>query len=394
VGGEYVVAAAAGTSMTCDFSSTAGYYVVIDHGNGHRTRYLHLQGYAIAYGPSVSRGQLIGFEGDTGDVRPLGTDQLHFETRHGASAFTCGSDGTAVDPYAAGTYMWATNPPSYAEGETIGVSSWASNRIDVFVTGNNFQLYHRWWDQSSGWHPPSSWEGNHGGCLKGGPAAVSRTNDRIDVFGRDCATNQLLKRSWSGSQWLNWVPLGGCLRSAPAVTSSSSTRLDVFYRGCSDQVEWRFSNNSGASWSSPTTVAGCTQTAPGAAVYGGIHLFIRGCDNALYRNYAPGATFQGYIGLGGCLGAGPAADSWGPNRLDVFVRGCSDANHHNWSGDGGNNWSGFIEPDPCITSAPGATSRQSGLLDVFARGCGNRDFFIKWWNGSVWTGWNYLIGWP
>jgi hypothetical protein len=69
-------------------------------------------------GSYVLRGQVIGYEGNTGFTIPDGHYHLHLETRHGAvGPATCGFDGTPVDPYGVvtpGTYMWTTNPPSYA----------------------------------------------------------------------------------------------------------------------------------------------------------------------------------------------------------------------------------------------------------------------------------------
>ena len=59
------------------------------------------------------------------------------------------------------------------------VSSWAPNRLDVFVAGTDNVLYHKYWNGSS-------WSGfeNLGGILTSAPGAVSWGNNRIDVFGR------------------------------------------------------------------------------------------------------------------------------------------------------------------------------------------------------------------
>lgn len=53
----------------------AGNYVVIDHGNGWTTRYLHLQTITVSNGP-VGRGRKIGTVGDTG---ASGNFHLHYE---------------------------------------------------------------------------------------------------------------------------------------------------------------------------------------------------------------------------------------------------------------------------------------------------------------------------
>jgi murein DD-endopeptidase MepM/ murein hydrolase activator NlpD len=58
--GEVVAAADSGTLKRCPYDQFgAGNYAVIDHGNGHRTRYLHLLNPSIA-DQWVARGQVIG----------------------------------------------------------------------------------------------------------------------------------------------------------------------------------------------------------------------------------------------------------------------------------------------------------------------------------------------
>src|SRR5882724_1644885 len=77
----------------------------------------------------------------------------------------------------------------------VGVSSWAANRLDVFVRGTDNALWHKWWGGSS-W---SGWE-SLGGTLKSAPGAVSWGNNRIDVFGRG-TDNALWHKWWDGSSW-------------------------------------------------------------------------------------------------------------------------------------------------------------------------------------------------
>ncbi|WP_413283390.1 peptidoglycan DD-metalloendopeptidase family protein [Vibrio sp. MA40-2] len=54
----------------------AGKYIVIQHGNSYKTRYLHLSKILVKKGQSVSRGQRIGLSGNTG--RSTGP-HLHYE---------------------------------------------------------------------------------------------------------------------------------------------------------------------------------------------------------------------------------------------------------------------------------------------------------------------------
>lgn len=97
--GTPVFAAGDGTVVTarCQLNSvncgraasgdiTGGFIVEIDHGNGERTRYLHMTDPAsVQAGAKVTAGQVIGLSDSSGGVAP----HLHFEVR---------KNGTAVDP--------------------------------------------------------------------------------------------------------------------------------------------------------------------------------------------------------------------------------------------------------------------------------------------------------
>jgi murein DD-endopeptidase MepM/ murein hydrolase activator NlpD len=63
-----------------------GQQIVIDHGNGFKTRYAHLSKILVKAGQSVKRGEKIGLVGSTG--RSTGP-HLHFEIIKG---------GVRVDP--------------------------------------------------------------------------------------------------------------------------------------------------------------------------------------------------------------------------------------------------------------------------------------------------------
>jgi hypothetical protein len=113
-GGEDIVAGASGTLKKCPYDPAgAGYYAVMNHGNGHRTRYLHLESNpSPPDGAGLARGQSFGKEGTTGDSTG---PHLHFETRVDATTFSCAFDGVAQDPYGStGYYLWTLNPPGYA----------------------------------------------------------------------------------------------------------------------------------------------------------------------------------------------------------------------------------------------------------------------------------------
>lgn len=103
--GEPIAAAAAGTAwLHQQLPIGCGKYVVMDHGSGHRTRYCHLDSWAVIDGQYLARGDLVGYEGESGVDG--GGVHLHFDTRINGEAGSNCCSGISVDPYAAGTYMW------------------------------------------------------------------------------------------------------------------------------------------------------------------------------------------------------------------------------------------------------------------------------------------------
>ncbi len=188
--GDKVAAALAGTvGLYTDFDPFnglgCGYYVVIDHVNGHKSRYCHLTSWAVSNGQAVGRGQLIGFEGSSGATGV----NLHFDARVDASPGNCCS-GTSVDPYGGpyspSTYLWSTNPPSYhlagavvnmlrnASGEQASIFPWSeTGAADAFI-----------------WNSPSPLSGSKfvrtGGGASGGSVyqdvVTSTPNDAYYLF--------------------------------------------------------------------------------------------------------------------------------------------------------------------------------------------------------------------
>lgn len=74
--GKPVYATAAGTVETADFEKGYGKRVIIAHLEGVKTLYGHLWVRTVKQGETVSKGQLIGFVGDTGQVTG---PHLHYE---------------------------------------------------------------------------------------------------------------------------------------------------------------------------------------------------------------------------------------------------------------------------------------------------------------------------
>lgn len=74
--GTSVIAVKSGTVEEVGYDSDYGYYVVLNHGNGLKTRYAHNKTNTVSKGQQVSAGQLIALSGNSG--RSTGP-HLHFE---------------------------------------------------------------------------------------------------------------------------------------------------------------------------------------------------------------------------------------------------------------------------------------------------------------------------
>jgi len=120
-----------------------------------------------------------------------------------------------------------------------------------------------------------------------------------------------------------------------------------------------------------------------------IDVFVRETDDKLHHKWWDGNLWSGYEPLGAeQFQNSPTACSWGPDRIDVFVHGMDDRLHHKqW--DGGS-WSDY-EPLGAekFQYSPAACSWGPNRLDVFVRGTDDR-LYHKWWDGARWSGYEQL----
>lgn len=140
----------------------------------------------------------------------------------------------------------------------------------------------------------------------------------------------------------------------------------------------------------PPSEGGVTAGGPGAVSWGPnrIDVFVRGSDNGIWHKWWDGSTWQGYESMGGFTNAAPEVASWQAGRLDLFVRGSDGALWHKFYN--GTSWSGWDSLGGVLTSDPTAVSWGPGRIDVFVRGTDNA-LWQKTYNGS-WGGWNSLGG--
>jgi hypothetical protein len=106
---------------------------------------------------------------------------------------------------------------------------------------------------------------------------------------------------------------------------------------------------------------------------------------------AGSATYAGWEPLGGSSQGPPTSTTWGPGRLDVFVRGTDNRLWHKWYDGAWTSWELLGSPPGGLTSAPSAVSWGPGRIDVFAAGADGQ-LWHKWY-ASGWSVWQPLGGW-
>jgi len=258
-----------------------------------------------------------------------------------------------------------------------GAASWAVNRLDTFAKGTNNRMFHKWWNGTA-W---SSWE-DLGGVIDGTPAAVSWGPDRIDCFARGM-DNHMWHKWWDGSAWRGWEDLGGIILSGPAVASWGANRLDCFARGMDGHMWHKWWD--GTAWRGWEDLGGVIDGTPAAVSWAPnrIDCFVRGMDNAMWHRWWDGTAWRGWERLAGTLTAGPGAGSWDVNRLDCFAKGGDNSLWHKWVDTSivhnhPGTWSGWHRLDGIFDDEPGAVSWGPRRIDVFVRGTNNH-MFHKWW---------------
>ena len=76
--GQPIKAAYRGEVVIAEYSSSAGNYIMLNHGNGLATVYMHCSKFNVSVGQVVEKGDIIGFVGSTGNSTG---PHLHFSVR-------------------------------------------------------------------------------------------------------------------------------------------------------------------------------------------------------------------------------------------------------------------------------------------------------------------------
>ena len=287
-----------------------------------------------------------------------------------------GTDGSVWDGGTDGSGDWwdwiglgaPNNQPIIGTPEVV---SWGPDRLDIFVRGGDNQLYHNWWDGSNF----GSWEyqgGNvNGSGLGDHPVAVAWGTNRLDVFALDTA-GTLEHKAWNGTNWQPWevVPGGtslGPLRGPMKAVSWGQNHLDLFAVGTNTQL-----------YHLSMDLVSTT-----CYVRVGLRTFPVPCEQETWGNMES---------LGGAIKGVPAAVSWGPNRIDVFVKSFDNAIYHRAydstlpPGSDGTHWYPTQTWEPHgdgVYGSPAVASYGSGQLMIAVRrsSYGNDLYYQTWNNG-------------
>lgn len=128
--GTNVYACESGTVITASYSKTAGNWIIIDHGNGYTSKYMHNSELKVSVGDEVKKGQLIALSGNTGVSTGA---HLHFQIE---------CEGGAIDPLLfkfsngigsgdGGVGSDINNSSKYTTKYYAKVATWTENTIRI-----------------------------------------------------------------------------------------------------------------------------------------------------------------------------------------------------------------------------------------------------------------------
>lgn len=142
-------------------------------------------------------------------------------------------------------------------------------------------------------------------------------------------------------------------------------------------------------WHGYENLGGLLSSRPNAVSWGPnrIDVVVRGMDSAVYHKWWNGTSWHGWESLGGQIQGAPAICSWASGRLDIFALGLNHHLYHKWYQGG---WSNWEDLGGLLSSEPACVSWGPNRIDIFARGM-NSSMWHLWWNGA-WHGWEDLGG--
>lgn len=236
-------------------------------------------------------------------------------------------------------------------------------------------------------------------------SAMSWGFNRMDIYGQSSTSANLTHQFWDGYQWgPSWDKvelLGGDSASPPTAVSADTGRMDIFSVGSNNAIyhkyydghAWKPSDTDfeklGGELNPSVSLAATSWSANRLDVFG------KGQDNSIYHTYYDGSAWQPQggglenLGDGTVFAHGPAAVSWGQNRIDVFaVNEAFNLQHQSWDGTTWlTRWEDLSGPE--LGNSPTAISWGENRLDIFGISTDGKLYHLVW-DGSQWSSWENL----
>ena len=266
-----------------------GNSVFIEHQNGYRTLYAHLNTIDVSVNDYVDNNTQIGTAGQSGSG--ASSNHLHFVLYDGTNVAGDGlgnygpSGGSAAvpEPFASCTQQ--------SGGDCEDIAQWDYLRRDDFA-----------------------------------PEAVVHPDGALELF--TCARNTqalLHRRREANGNWGSWTNLGGTCAGDPTAARDASGRVFVFVRGLDGNLYYQYRTSSTSAWVGWGSLSGPVVGRAAVALddaYNKLRVFARKHnDNALYSASQYTTTFSGWTRLGGELLNSPVAGTRSDQRVDAFVAG-------------------------------------------------------------------------
>ncbi|WP_155371694.1 peptidoglycan DD-metalloendopeptidase family protein [Catellatospora vulcania] len=264
--GRAILASAAGTVAFAGWGSGGGNYVIIDHGGGWRSTYMHMiEAPMVGSGQSVARGQQIGRVGSTGNSTG---PHLHYEvTRDGGKTeayFNGSPSGITSDGSASTGPIYVNGPVSPARNVTSNNCGGGSARHDHVSDFSGDGAADVLGVDSAGalWYYPNNGQalsarvqiGNGWGTFKHVMAADWSGDGAADVLGVD-ATGKLWYYPHDGAGLSTPVQIGngwGTFKHVMAADYSGDGKADVLGVDASGLL-WYYPHN-GSGLSAPVQI--------------------------------------------------------------------------------------------------------------------------------------------
>ena len=276
--------------------------------------------------------------------------------------FVVGTDGRAYtcawEPGAGWRGWWRIGSAAFPPGSMLSVVSRSRDKLDIFGTDTAGRTVSAAWEPAfaDGWH--GWWHIRGGRARPGAPVTcVSRSQDKLDIFvtGTDGGAYTAAWEPAFADGWHGWWRIGNATfpQGAPiSVVSRSTDKLDIFgtdAAGATVSAAWEPAFADG--WHGWWHIRG-GRAQPGGPVTAvsrsrdKLDIFVIGTDNVIYTAAWEPAFADGWHGWWNLNGGRAAHGSYvtavsrRPDFLDVFVVGL-DGRPYTAAWSPGNTWGGW-----------------------------------------------------